>query len=157
MANDEAFWSAEVKAEPKTASKRRSPAQPCLQPAAKKGRLVRQRSPPTLTEGASMDSDATMEECVSPSRHGKAKKKAFESDDDEDYVPGQLASSTTVLPEQEMWSVRYVHGRPRIFRVSWADDPSEVCWRVMQPKVNSLCKYSAIFSTAVCLLPRSGC
>lgn len=93
------FLGAEVKAEPKAASKRRSPAQPSSQPAAKKGRLLRQRSPPTSTEGASMNSDATMEECVSPSRQGKGKKNALESDDDEDYVPGQLASLITVLPE----------------------------------------------------------
>ena len=77
-----------MKVEPKTASKRRNPAQPSLLPAAKKGRLVRQRSQPS-------DSDTTMEECVSPSRQGKGKKNALESDDDEDYVPGQLASLIT--------------------------------------------------------------
>lgn len=79
------FCAAEVKAEPKTASKRRSPVQPSLQPTAKRGRLLRQRSPSTSTEA---DSDATMEECVSPSRQGRGKKDALESDDDEDYVPG---------------------------------------------------------------------
>lgn len=84
-----ADYTAEVKTEPSTASKRRSPVQPSSQPAAKKGRLLRQRSPPT---SASMDSDETMEECVSPSRTAKGKKNALESDDDEDYVPGQLAS-----------------------------------------------------------------
>lgn len=109
---------AEVKVEPKTASKRRSPAQPSSQPAAKKGRLVRQRSPPTSTEGASMDSDATMEECVSPSRQGKGKKNALESDDDEDYVPGQPANLVTASSELEMRSI--VH-------VSVCDDPAEVC------------------------------
>ena len=72
-----------------TGSKRRSPVQPALQPTAKKGRLVRQRSPPQRTETASTDSDETMEECVSPIRTKKGKKSAVESDSDEDYVaPG---------------------------------------------------------------------
>ena len=56
---------------------------------------MRQRSQPAPAEGASMDSDATMEECVSPSRQGNCKKNALESDDDEDYVPGQFASLIT--------------------------------------------------------------
>ena len=90
------LWGAEVKAEPKTVGKRRSPSQPSSQPAAKKGRLVRQRSPPISTEGANMDSDATVEECVSPSKQGKGKKHALESDDDEDYVPGQLATQNSI-------------------------------------------------------------
>lgn len=85
-------WVAEVKAEPSSAVKRRSPVQPALQPAAKKGRLLRQRSPPASAVDASMDSDETMEECLSPRRTAKARKNAVESDDDEDYVvPGQLA------------------------------------------------------------------
>lgn len=79
---------AEVKTKPTTASKRKSPVQPSLQPTAKRGRLLRQKSPSISTEAASVDSDATMEECVSPSRQGRGKKNALESDDDEDYVPG---------------------------------------------------------------------
>lgn len=124
-------WAAEVKVEPKLSSKRRSPVQPSLQPAAKKGRLVRQRSPPTSTEGASMDSDATMEECVTPSRQGKGKKNALESDVDEDYVPGQPAS-LHYHQNRCYDQVKYVCGRPCIFRVGWADDPSEVCQCVVQ-------------------------
>ena len=86
-------WVAGVKAEPSSASKRRSPVQPTSQPAAKKGRLLRQKSPPTSTVDASMDSDETMEECVSPRRTAKTRKNAVESDNDEDYVvPGQPAS-----------------------------------------------------------------
>ncbi|KAL3138929.1 hypothetical protein ABBQ32_14197 [Trebouxia sp. C0010 RCD-2024] len=85
---------AEVKAEPSSAVKRRSPVQPALQPAAKKGRLLRQRSPPASAVDASMDSDETMEECLSPRRTAKARKNAVESDDDEDYVvPGSAAKS----------------------------------------------------------------
>ena len=78
-----------MKAEPVTGSKRRSPVQPALQPTAKKGRLLRQRSPLQKAETASTDSDESMEACVSPRRTSQGKKNAVESDDDEDYVvPG---------------------------------------------------------------------
>ena len=90
----------EVKAEPSAGNKRRSPVQPPMQPAAKKGRLIRQKSSPHRAQAAGTDSDDPMEECVSPST--VRKRHAVESDDDEDYVaPGQVQSSRMLccMPE----------------------------------------------------------
>ena len=83
-----------MKAEPTGRSKRQSPMQAVGQPAAKRGRLLKQQA---AVEAASTDSDETMEECVSPSRLKPGRKSTVESDDDEDYVmPGQLITCSSL-------------------------------------------------------------
>ena len=75
-----------------TGSKRRSPSAAELQPAAKKGRLLKQSYSPikdATMKAASEDDSA--DEVVSPKKRGR--KRLVESDDDEDFQPGQQCGS----------------------------------------------------------------
>ncbi len=79
--------------EPSTGSKRRSPLELPSQPAAKKGRLLKQSSSCVKDEPMTAAADAnSMDVAVSPAT--KSRNQLVDSDDDdEDFMPGALSRS----------------------------------------------------------------
>lgn len=77
--------------EPSTGSKRKSPQEPALQPAAKKGRLLKQGSSSVKDEPMTAASDAeSADEMTSPVKKSRKRLVDSDDDDDEDFTPGVL-------------------------------------------------------------------